>query len=80
MNMSVYLSPTAAFATDPDRIICVQRLANILERAPVFVPCVGAAGKSVQYVTFQRFMATAGYFDLQEVQIQRAAGEASPGL
>lgn len=49
-NISVFLSPTAAFATDTNRVVCIQGLANLIERAPVFVPCLLAAGKSVRCV------------------------------
>lgn len=78
-NLSVYLSPTSAFTTDPNKVICgVEGLAYLLERSPVFFPCPGAADVSVSYLTLFRVAAAASSLQLQEVQIQRSAGEAPP--
>lgn len=78
-NISVYLSPTSAFSSDPNKVICIQGLAYLVERSPAFIPCAAAASVGILYVTIFRVLASTAYFDLQEVQIQRAAGELLKG-
>lgn len=74
-NVSVYLSPTSAFATDADKVTCVEGFTGLIERTPTFFACAGASSKSIQYVTVQRVWTASVAFSLQEVQVIRGTGE-----
>lgn len=73
-NISVYMSTTAAFATDSNKVACEEGFTALIERTPTFIACSGAAGKPIQFVTVQRIWSAATAFSLQELQVQRSTG------